>query len=133
MAAAGQHRQEKFQQCRSFEPEFFGCSSASIHPHAPAAWRPAFSQFAAAECGGQTGVEHMLVAEVVLGQRMGLGQMRVKQVEVLGGVEIVGMKVVGRQAQVVAVGQVKVEKPRQVATMVGEAARPRQSSSRTRG
>ena len=79
--------------------------------------------------------------EVVLLGRVELGQVTVEQVvEALRGVEVVGMEVAGRQVgmagrqvEVVVGGHVMVEKPGQVARTVGEAARPCQSSSSSRG
>ena len=91
-----------------------------------APWLPTERKIAGAAYNGQTGVEMVSPADVVLGQKV---------VEVRGGMEVVGMEVLGMEVGGRQVGgHVQMDKkPRQVAMTVGKAARPCQSSSSSRG
>ena len=91
-----------------------------------APWLPTERKIAGAAYNGQTGVEMVSPADVVLGQKV---------VEVRGGMEVVRMEVLGMEGggrQVRTHVQMD-KKPRQVAVTVGKAARPCQLSSSSRG
>ena len=90
---------------------------------------------AGAAYNGQTGVEKIGQVQVVIGQKVELGPVRVEQVvEVLGAVEVVGMEVLGMGVAGRQVGgHLQMKKTRQVTVTVGKAARPGHSSSSSRG